>query len=142
VIKFERILCPLDFAHDSLSALDVALMMAEKHAAMLYLLHVARIPTPDMDAPMPIGPNPHWELSARKRLTTVALERVEGKAPWRVEVRGGIPDDMILEVIQNLGIDLVVMTTHGRTGIAHFLLGSVTESVVRKAPCPVMAVKP
>jgi universal stress protein A len=142
MIEFQRILCPLDVGHDSLSALDVARGTAERYGSTIYLLHVARVPAASMDAPMPIGPHPHWEQAAQKWLTDLALKHLQGKVPWQVVVRVGIPDGVILDVVRDLQIDLVVMATHGRTGLAHFILGSVTENVVREAPCPVMVVKP
>ena len=56
--------------------------------------------------------------------------------------RFGSPYQEILNVAQEKGVDLIVMGTHGRSGIAHFLIGSVTEKVIRTAPCPVLVVRP
>jgi nucleotide-binding universal stress UspA family protein len=61
--------------------------------------------------------------------------------PWDVEVAVGPPADTIVRVAQERGADLIVMSTHGRTGLQHVFLGSVAEKVVRLATCPVMTVK-
>jgi nucleotide-binding universal stress UspA family protein len=63
------------------------------------------------------------------------------RGPWEVEVAMGQPADTIVRVAQERGADLIVMSTHGRTGLQHVLMGSVAEKVVRLAPCPVLTVK-
>jgi nucleotide-binding universal stress UspA family protein len=138
---FRKILCPVDFDPNSLSALDLAKDVALKYQAKLYLLHVARIPNPDMDAPVAIAPHPHWERTAYDRLMRTARQKLAGLT-YEVVVKEGIAKSGILEAINELGIDLVVMASHGRSGLTHFLLGSVAEEVVRSALCPVLVVKP
>ena len=129
---FGRILCPVDFNPNSLAALDLAKDMALKYQAKLYLLHVARIPYPDMDAPIAIAPHPFWERSAYDRLMRLTLQKFSG-VTYEVVVKQGIPESGILEATNELGIDLVVMASDGRSGSTHFLLGSVAEEVVRSA---------
>jgi universal stress protein A len=139
----KKILCPIDLDdNSSFSALDYACDLTEQNGAMLYLFHVARTPTPDMDAPVPIAPHPHWELEAQRTLEKLARERLDDKVAFEVIVRGGIPESMIVRLAIELDIDLIVMATHGRTGLAHFFLGSVAEAVIREAPCPVLTVPP
>jgi len=142
MIQFRKILCPVDFDDNSLSALDYAVELAQVNGATLYLLHVARTPAPDMDAPIAIGPHPHWEQAAEDRLKEIVSQRLEGKVAHQVIVRGGIPETVIAEVAGELDVDLIVMATHGRTGLAHLILGSVAETVIREASCPVLTVKP
>ena len=138
---FRKILCPVDFNPNSLAALDLAKDVALKYQAKLYLLHVARIPNPDMDAPVAIAPHPHWQRTAYDRLMRIARQKLAGLT-YEVVVKEGIAKSGILEAINELGIDLVVMASHGRSGLTHFLLGSVAEEVVRSALCPVLVVKP
>jgi len=143
MLSFKKILCPIDLDDDnSFSALSYASGLAEQNSATLYLLHVARIPGPDMDAPVAIGPHPHWELEAQRNLEAIAQQRLDAKVAYEVAVRGGIAESVIVELAAELEIDLIVMATHGRSGLAHLVLGSVAEAVIREAPCPVFAVGP
>jgi universal stress protein A len=137
-----KVLCPVELDESSLAALEYALDIAERNRATLYLLHVARTPAADMDAPVAIGPHPHWEREAQAWLEKAAGKRLDSKVAYEVIVRGGIPETVILEVAAELDPDLIVMATHGRTGLAHLILGSVAETVVREAACPVLTVKP
>jgi nucleotide-binding universal stress UspA family protein len=61
--------------------------------------------------------------------------------PWKTEVATGDPANAIVQAAQDLGVDLIVMATHGRTGLQHVFLGSVAEKVIRHAPCPVLAIR-
>jgi universal stress protein A len=143
MLFFKKILCPIDLDDDtSLSALSYASGLAEQNNATLYLLHVARIPGPDMDAPVAIAPHPHWEMEAQRKLETIGRQRLDAKVAYEVIVRGGIPESVIVELAVELGIDLIVMATHGRSGLAHLILGSVAEAVIREAPCPVLTLRP
>jgi universal stress protein A len=141
MIEFRKILCPVDLDDTALSALEYARDIAQKNGATLYLLNVARIPAADMDAPVAIGPHPHWEQAAQRSLAQIAAQWLEGRVAYEVIVRGGIPETVIVEVAAELDIDLIVMSTHGRTGIVHFILGSVAETVIRESGCPVLIVK-
>jgi universal stress protein A len=138
---FQKILCPVDFTPNSLVALEPAKDLALKYQARLYLLHVARIPNPDMDSAVAIAPHPQWERTAYDRLMRIARQKLGG-VTYEVVVKEGIPESGILEGINELGIDLVVMASHGRSGLAHLILGSVAEEVARSALCPVLLVKP
>jgi universal stress protein A len=142
VAGFKRILCPIEFDEGSISALLVARDIAHRHSGKLYVLHVARIPVADMDSPIPIPRHPHWELEAKRRIKTIALEKLDDSVPYKVLVRTGIAESVILEATRDLRIDLIVMATHGRTGLAHLFLGSVAESVMRHSPCPVLVFRP
>ncbi len=139
---FRKILCPMSFDKSSLAALDFACELAKANGSTICLLHVATIPTADMDSPIPIAQNPRWEREARARLEQIARDRLEGKFPYEIYVRSGIADNDVLRVTCELKPDLVVMATHGRTGLGHFFLGSVAEAVVRGAPCPVLTLRP
>ena len=142
MIEFRKILCPVEFESNSVAALDLAKSVALKYQAKLYLLNVARIPAADMDAPVAISPHPHWERVAYDRLKEIARENLGDDVSYELVVKDGIPESAILEAVTDLGIDLVVMASHGRTGIAHLVMGSVAEEMMRTLPCPVMVVKP
>lgn len=143
MLAVKKILCPLDL-HDrtSFSALEYARGLAQQNRATLYLLHVARTPGPDMDVPVGFGPHPHCEVEAQQQLEEIARQRLDATVAYEVVVRGGIPESEIVRMAGELSIDLIVMATHGRRGLAHFILGSVAEAVIREAPCPVLTVRP
>ena len=139
--EFKKILCPIDLDNDSLPALECARDLAQRTGATLYVLNAARTPAPDMDVPVAIGPHPHWEEAARHRLEQLADQCLQGKVPYQIAVRDGIPETVIVKAAAELKADLIVMTTHGRPGLAHFILGSVAETVIREADCAVLTVK-
>jgi nucleotide-binding universal stress UspA family protein len=110
---FRRILCPVDFDSNSLLATKVANDMAVKYGGKLYLLHVVRIPIHDMDAPVEIAAHPYWEQSAYKQLEGFARQTLADDLPHELVVKSGIPESAILEAAAELGIDLIVMSSHG-----------------------------
>ena len=146
MIDLHRILVPTDFSKQSQNALKYAVAFAEKFGAELYLLHVVQdlaVFIPDMITVAPPV------LPTVKQLTDavyVAFERLieenhlTGLAVHR-EVREGSPFVEIIRFASEEDMDLIVLSTHGHTGLAHVLLGSVTEKVVRKAPCPILTVR-
>jgi universal stress protein A len=146
MIDLHRILVPTDFSKHSSNALTYAAAFAEKFGAELHLLHVVQdlslvLPDPVSGAP-PIGP-PLDQLTAAVQ---VAMDRLIQEKHLQAlklikEVREGAPFYEIIRYAKEKEIDLIVMGTHGRSGLVHVLLGSVTEKVVRKAPCPVLTVR-
>ncbi len=136
--QFKQILCPVDFDPNSLMALRLASELAQERKANLYLLHVVAIP-PGPEVALPFG---KMEAAARTKLERLALKRVNGKAPYQVEVMMGDPSVEILQAAKRQGANLIVMATHGRRGLRRFVLGSVAEHVVREASCPVLTVSP
>lgn len=139
--KFSKILCPIDFEPHSIEALDIACELAQERNATIHLLHVARIPSGDMDVPVPFEADPRWERVARDKLERIAHDRLEGKVAYQIHVVSGIPDADVARLAKELGVDLVVMATHGRKGLSHFILGSVAEHVMREAHCPVLTMR-
>src|SRR4029077_1185690 len=120
---FRHILCPVDFDANSLAAVALARDVAVKYGGKPCLFHVARIPAADMDAPVAIEPHPHWETSAQARLREAAAEILEQSVAYETVVKDGIPESSIIEAVSELNIDLIVMASHGRTGLAHLVLG-------------------
>jgi nucleotide-binding universal stress UspA family protein len=146
MIDLHRILVPTDFSKHSHNALTYAAAFAQKFGAELYLLHVVQdlalfIPEAVSVAPPIAPPVEQMTAAAREAVERVARESDLGSVPVHCEVREGTPFYEIIQFAKENAIDLIIMGTHGHTGLAHVLLGSVTEKVVRKAPCPVLTVR-
>ena len=145
---YRRILWPTDFSPLALAALPHALRLAEDSGAELAILHVlpspARYAIPEMSGAV-------WDRIDREQRAAGKAElrrlsdQIKGEAPTlRVHslLAHGVPFDQILRVAKRLRCDVIVLATHGRTGLRHVVLGSVAENVVRRAPCPVLTVRP
>jgi len=146
MIAIRKILCPIDLGPCADHALAYAAELAEKLSAELTVLYAVPdlLPMmPDATMPMPVSPTDTTELLANgraalaERLAVLTVSRLNPKS----EVRLGSADTEIVEVAKEIGADLIVIGTHGRTGLAHFFLGSVAEKIVRTAPCPVLTVR-
>jgi nucleotide-binding universal stress UspA family protein len=135
---FRKILCPIDFDTNSLRALGLAAELARESKTNLYLLHVVPIPTA-ADVAVPLL---KMETAARTKLERIARERVEGGGGYEIDVTTGEPAVEILRAAKRIGVDLIVMATHGRRGLTHLLLGSVAEQTIREALCPVLTISP
>jgi nucleotide-binding universal stress UspA family protein len=141
-----RILVPTDFSETSDAALDFAKTVAATFHASLHLLHVFEDPyvtgafAAEAYAPMAPATRAALLKDAQARLAhrLTAEERLRYRATS--DVITGVSAMSIVEYAQDQDIDLIVMGTHGRTGMAHLLIGSVAERVVRLAHCPVLTV--
>ena len=145
MIDLKRILLPTDFSKFSHNALNYAVALAEKFGAELYLLNVVQdigVLLPDMVSAVPVLP-PMDQITAgvREALQRLIQENHLEQIKVQAEVREGTPFYEIIQFAKDKNIDLIVMGTHGRSGLAHVLMGSVAEKVVRKAPCPVLTVR-
>ena len=134
----KRIIVPIDFSAPSEAAARFACDLARRLGANLYLIHVIASP-----AVVPHGAGvsvaaPAWEV-ARAGLAT--LRRHLGSAEITTEVRTGSIDEAITSAVTAYGVDLIVMATHGRSGVPHLLFGSVAEQVIRTASCPVLVMR-
>ncbi len=141
-LKINRILCPLDFSEFSHSGLNLAKDLARRFDSTLVLTHVvdARFDYPEWTAQVAMNTSEHLAKSAEEHLKSVA-EGMEG-VETEIFVTNGVPHRTLIEKTKENDIDLVIIATHGRKGLAHALLGSVTEKVVRSAGCPVLTVRP
>ena len=142
---FRRILCPIDFDEGSLAALEIAIQVATQNEAAIYLAHVVPFPLGASEmVPIPSEPFPVWEQDAKLRLEAIAKDHIGSKVQYEIVTRSGLPADSIVGLEAEMGIDLVVMATHGhnRSAVGHFFLGSVAERVVRSSTCPVLVVPP
>jgi nucleotide-binding universal stress UspA family protein len=140
---FSKLLCPIDFERDSMEALELACRIAKQNSATVCLLTVIGMPSAAATAvpPVPIFPSPEFEAETRSRLETLAQNKLAG-APCEIFVASGDAAPEILSLSAKRKIDLIVMGTHGYTGVKHFFLGSVAEQVVRESPVPVLTVHP
>jgi nucleotide-binding universal stress UspA family protein len=142
-----RILVPLDFSHPSLQALDYASALAGRLKAELVVLHALEpiyYPTAgDMYGPTYNMDFVYRELerAAGEQLSRVAATLRKKRLAVRTLLRVGTAPDTIVESAKRLKADLIIMSTHGRTGFSHVLMGSVAERVVRSATCPVLTVR-
>ncbi len=138
-----RILVPIDFSPPSLKALDRALDYFGPHRAQITLVHVIE---PMSYAVPRFIPEPTLLLEEQRKIAARELGRVQARlARRRIRVRAeihfGIVHQVIIDVARRNRADLIVISTHGRTGLAHLVMGSVAERVVRGASCPVLTVR-
>ena len=141
-VTLERILVPVDFSDCSLDALKYAVVVAKQAQASLMLLHVLEPVSYGLDFTLGQSRARHLEVETwTKRLEELAATQQYPDMVVESRLRGGIPADSILDAAKTLPCDLIVMGTHGRRGISHTLSGSVAEAVLRKAHCPVIAVR-
>lgn len=140
MIELRRILVPTDFSEYSAEAMKYACALAEKFDAELHLLHVLEMhvsSTPVFAGGLALSPHVQESREAAEKSL---LHIASGRQAIRATVVGP-PFLEILRYARDHQIDLIVMGTHGRSGLAHVLLGSVAERVVRKSFCPVMTVR-
>jgi nucleotide-binding universal stress UspA family protein len=144
VLPVKTILFPTDFSANARYAMDHVRDFARAFNARVHLLHVVEttlqaadlswsVAAPEMDEKMRKG--------ATERLQALAAELELPETTVQIAVAKGHPSLEISRYAEQNGVDLIIMATHGHTGLSHFLLGSVTERVVRKAPCPVLTVR-
>ena len=160
---YTHILVPTDFSPAANRALVYAFEEATQHQAKLTLLHVLQHQTTEVyyikDAPqpgttyagefgarLPSSPTPSPETIRRDyyeeaRVQLQDLVPATFPGTWEARVTAGHAAEAIVHTAEELGVDLIVMATHGRTGVPHMLLGSVAEKVVRHSPCPVLTVR-
>jgi nucleotide-binding universal stress UspA family protein len=138
------VLVPVDFSPPSEAALIYALKLAQLVGAEVYVCHV--IPTPHvLDALYERGVAPPETVKritqkARKRIKEIA-EAQATTVPLRIHCQEGEAAKHILQQAETLKVDLIVIGTHGRSGARRFFLGSVAETVIRRASCPVLTLR-
>jgi nucleotide-binding universal stress UspA family protein len=140
--EFERILFPTDFSESAENALRYAISLAKKYGSKLYVVHVVEPFTYTTDFGIDYSAQyKDLEASAKKLLDEIVVSIKGNNIAVEGAVLSGEPFVEIIKHVKQKHIDLIVMATHGRTGIEHMLLGSVAEKVVRKSPCPVLTIK-
>ena len=146
MLEIRQILAPTDFSRHAEAALRYACGLAQRLGSTLHLLHVL----PDV---VPVGPDPmlapslppeYYTETENQSLEALckAVDPTWGKpAGIQTAVRWGGAVEGIVGYATDMAIDLIVIATHGRTGLSHVLLGSVAERIVREAPCPVLTIR-
>jgi nucleotide-binding universal stress UspA family protein len=134
--RIQHILVPLDFSGKSRQALRYAVPIAQKFAAQIHLVHV--LPNPGK-ADLP--ELPRLKLTALKRLGEMSAELLPPRLRAGNAVLVGKPAEQILQLAEKNNIDVIVLTTKGRSGLARVIVGSTAESIMRHASCPVLSVR-
>ena len=141
----KKILLPIDFSEGSHAALSYVLSLAGKYDAHIDVLHIIHeygdmtdfyVPHISFDVI-----EKEMEDAARANMESFCRDNIKGKAAFEIHTRKGTPFLEIIQAARELQSDLIVMGTHGRTGIDHILFGSTAEKVVRKSPIPVLTVR-
>jgi nucleotide-binding universal stress UspA family protein len=137
MLTIRTILHPTDFSERSEHAFHLACSLARDHGARVVLLHVVSIPVVAYEGVVLPPPIEEATEDAKRRLSQMKPAGI----PVEHRVAEGDAAEMILRVAEEVHADLIVMGTHGRTGLSRLLMGSVAEQVVRRAPCPVLTMK-
>jgi universal stress protein A len=144
-LEYRTVLVPVDFSACSRHAFQYALRFASRHGSRIILLHVvepvvypAELGFPSLAA---LPPQSEYQQLAAARLSELQALAVESAASVQTKVRVGQPYAEIARAARELNADLIIISTHGHTGLRHVLLGSTAERVVRHAACPVLTVR-
>ncbi len=138
-MKFQKILFPTDFSHCSDAALPLATSLARDSGARLLIVHVEEPPMAYGGGEMYYGmPDP---VAEDLRAMLQKITPSDPKVPYEHHLVIGDPAVAVSELARSEGVDLIVMGTHGRTGLRRLLMGSVAEAIVRRAPCPIFIMK-
>ncbi|MCA9143942.1 MAG: universal stress protein [Planctomycetaceae bacterium] len=136
-MKATKILFPTDFSHTGDAALALATSLARDTGATLLIVHVEEPPTAYGGGELYYGiPEPATE-DLRKMLHKV--EPTDPAVPYEHRLVTGDPANAVVRLAEEEGVDMIVLGTHGRTGLSRLLMGSVAEAIVRRAKCPVLS---
>jgi nucleotide-binding universal stress UspA family protein len=140
--EFKQVLCGTDFSESSFKALDYGLRFAKLAEGKLIILHLVHVPAGDL-----LGEKAYTLNfdEAKNRMTEmleeVRVNRLERYANTELIVDLGDPAEQIIQLASRRNVDLIVTSTHGRSGLSHLIMGSVAEKIIRHAPCPVFVVR-
>lgn len=140
-----RIVCPVDFSDTSERAARYAVALARQLGAGVHFVHAWQMPVYAFpDGAVILGPDVVAQITGelQRSLDAQVARHRESDVAVEGHLAQGIADREIVRIAQELGAELIVMSTHGRTGLSHLLLGSVAERVVRTSPIPVLTVPP
>lgn len=143
----KKILFATDFSDNSRYALTFALSFAQRYDAMLYVLHVIQQPSYPLGMYAEISFDAMDKFSqsiseaVQKEMQTLKEKDLTGCSKYECLIVHGTPFLEILRMAKEKNVELIVVGTHGRTGLDHVLFGSTAEKVVRRAPCPVLSVR-
>lgn len=146
MIKLKKILYPTDFSEHALCALPYARSFAKEYGAELHCLHVVDEAYQYWMAmsgeSLPMGPNPQEMIKlADQQMSDFVGRHLSDGTPVVTKVGYGRPFLEIIEYAREIQADMIVLSTHGRSGLKQALLGGTAEKVIRKAPCPVLSIR-
>ena len=146
MLPVKKIICPTDFSDFSYKALEVAEELCREFGAQLCLIHVVTPIPKAMGSPTATGfdiPRYEEDLAeqSKKMLKRLIKERVAKSVKTEAEVVHGLEADSIVKMADEKDADLIVIATHGHTGLKHLFLGSVAEKVLRHSAHPVLTIK-
>jgi len=143
--RIKKILVPTDLSELSLASIDYARSLANVYGAKVFLLHavdvVPMVSFPTIDFTLETSLQDEAE-KGKEILENFASRFLGDVDHVTAVVRRGFAYEEIMRFVDEEGIDLIVMATHGRTGLPHIIMGSVAERVVRHSPVPVLTIKP
>lgn len=144
-LNFRKILVPIDFSDYSKSSLKYAVNFAKKFNAGLILVYVVEpiIYPPDFSMGQIAIPTTGLEMDKRavEELNKLAENEIPSDVSKKVLVKTGKPFYEIVDTAREEDADLIIISTHGHSGVEHILFGSTAEKVIRKAPCPVLTLR-
>lgn len=148
MFPFKKILCPTDFSDASMCGIKLGSEMAENHGSEIIIVNVHK-PIPKLPKPRGDAPDVTFDITAYEaevikdaedNLATVSTTILGENITPKLVVRMGRPAEEILKVAEEENVDAICIATHGRTGLAHIVFGSVAQRVVRRAQCIVVTV--
>lgn len=143
--NIKKVLVPIDFSDYSKSALKYAVNFAKSFNAEIILVYVVEpvIYPPDFSMGQIAMPsiNAEWDDRAKDELQKLAKSDITGAGNVKTIIKTGKPFVEIIETAKEEDVDLIIIATHGHSGVEHILFGSTAEKVVRKAPCPVLTLR-
>jgi nucleotide-binding universal stress UspA family protein len=143
-VLLQRVLVPIDFSHTSARALAYGVALVEQFGAALHLLHVVEAIVGSETVPLQLGPGDFErviESTAWDDLRALLSAEEQRRLHAELALQWGTPSVEIVRYAKEYEIDLIAMGTHGRSGVAHLIMGSVAEHVVRNSSCPVLTVR-
>ena len=141
---FKHLLVPIDFSEASTNAFLTAKQLALPLEAQISVIHIHQLQVPYVgDGGFYVPEMDETEVLEERKSELAAFVEKHGEKDLKIswDVRLGDPESEINEVADELGVDMIIMGTHGRSGLSHLLMGSVTESVLRYANVPILAVR-
>ncbi len=147
MFPIKQIIAPTDFSEPAGQGLQAAIEMASKFDARLMLIHVVdTVPTISgthlMSGANAVQMQEQMQDNARKHIENLIRSEVPEQIPCEYKIVSGKPADEIIRLCQEASADLIVIATHGYSGMERFIFGSVAERVMRKAECPVLSIRP
>ncbi len=141
----KKILVPIDFSDYSKKALQYTVKLAKSFNAELFLVYVIEpmVYPADLSMGQMVIPQSEVNLSekANSELEELATNEIADSLKYNIIIKTGKPFMEIIETATEVDADLIIIATHGHTGVEHLLFGSTSEKVVRKAPCPVLTLR-